>query len=810
MNSITSIESKRFEIREPIRSFLTTVKEYFGYDACALYLISDRDTMHKTEKEEEFDKRFSNGSLLIECSDEEIEGNGKPPGPIFVKKVSIKFTGDKIDEKDESNNDIFKEKVGIVCFEEQVLSASEKEQIKDYSCYKKIKEEYVKNISRDKNINIKYNKNDTPYKILKFIGVDDSYDDGKKHKWTYDYKVRPNKYIVFDQSFFTQIPQIKDKKILYIENEGITAMVGRCDMCVHMDNDQIYKIVGPKVRLKKDDTEREIHPVCSELLAIPIYKGSEIKGVVRLDIYDKPKNKKDDKNENENYKTIKEFMDYKKAKDGSDIGIKLINTNEMSDKEKKIAEEMNRKIQAILDLIHVVQKLCLQVIEVSSDITKKDAYDDLFQGKTMIDAILRIEEKANIENTSNKKIYELTKHLFFVFQRHTYVGYEEIMARTMLYIKDVFKSVGLEKYYDLTERKLFDFRDHENLMLYSTEKYRDHFMHQFHVFVMGYIFINAIGIGKIKKRINERLQNVDEYQEIEIDDEGVLRIWILISLFHDIAYIFQQYDKTMQKFISDNLLADIPVYIDWGNILSSKKNKVSYIDSISELTRFFTSQDELKQTSKTELLKNYIQAIEDNQDHGVLSAILLINLFNKTIEGNYIGNHEIKSKRIVEIYLAALAISMHNSCIYKTLKEDANIGYISFESFPLEFLLMYCDTAQEWGRKKEVDKVFYDAPVLESIIVDIVNEKESNEKTNATNDNAQNKTDVKKSKIMCKLKYNGLNHPNEEKLNSFFLEKLSKFCSSTISFGVQYAYKTSKKRKTRFYFSCDGDEKSEK
>ena len=69
MKKITAIEKKRFEIREPIRSFLATVKNYFGYDACALYLISVEETMHKNEKVEEFKKRFSDGKLSIEYSD---------------------------------------------------------------------------------------------------------------------------------------------------------------------------------------------------------------------------------------------------------------------------------------------------------------------------------------------------------------------------------------------------------------------------------------------------------------------------------------------------------------------------------------------------------------------------------------------------------------------------------------------------------------------------------------------------------------------------------------------------------------------
>ena len=457
MKKITAIEKKRFEIREPIRSFLATVKNYFGYDACALYLISVEETMHKNEKVEEFKKRFSDGKLSIEYSDKiENKKDCKENKDSTLQKAELKFNGKKKQNIREGVKGDEKEyeEVSIKLFN---VNIKDKNSVCDH----------------ESNYEIPHNINDTPYKILKFIGVDDSYisnNENKQH-WTYDYEKRPNKYIVFDDSFFKHMPEIANKNILYIENEGITAMVARCNIIIYMNSDQIYKTIGPKVRLSKDDTEIGIHPKCSELLAIPIYNDSnEIMGVIRLDNYVAKKR-------NDKYCEIKALMD---KNDPDDIVIK--------DKE---------------ELFGVIKRLCLQVIMVSKSITKNDSYEKLFQGKTIIDAITQIEDTVlRCDIKGNNSIYKLTKHLFFVFQRHTYVGYEDIMMRTMFYIKDVFKSVDMEKYYDLTEKKLFDFMDHEKLMLYSTEKYRDHFMHQFHVFVMGYIIINAIGIGNITTIIN--------------------------------------------------------------------------------------------------------------------------------------------------------------------------------------------------------------------------------------------------------------------------------------------------------------------
>jgi hypothetical protein len=46
---------------------------------------------------------------------------------------------------------------------------------------------------------------------------------------------------------------------------------------------------------------------------------------------------------------------------------------------------------------------------------------------------------------------------------------------------------------------------------------------------------------------------------------------------------------------------------------------------------------------------------------------------------------------------AALAISFHNKAVYETLTEGSK-RRVSFESFPIAFLLAFCDTAQSFGR----------------------------------------------------------------------------------------------------------------
>ena len=344
------------------------------------------------------------------------------------------------------------------------------------------------------------------YDILKFIGVDDYYKDDKgfaANHWSYDYKNRPHKYIV-----------IKKCDCTYIYGEGITGLTARSKKMQHLIGNKIDRCPS---RSGEEDTERNIHPKCVELISIPIINkdidtGEEfIRGVVRLDVYDVP------------------GRDEKRLKYDSYFG---------------------KKNGGIKELNSIINDLSLQLEKISSKDAEEKSYNKLFQGIEIIKAIKTIgeiigssEKKSNSDVASvnvddekdrekdynglpdvdrNKEIYDLTRHLFFVFQRYTYIGYDEIMERVLYYIKDVFDCLNMSDYYKITEERLLKFRDHEQLMLYSTDKYRDHFMHQFHVFVLGYIFLNFIGIDVVKDRINNRLEKTLSYDKVKIDEEGLI------------------------------------------------------------------------------------------------------------------------------------------------------------------------------------------------------------------------------------------------------------------------------------------------
>lgn len=628
MGDSSDKKENRFELREPLRSFLTSIKSYSSADACVFYLVSNKE-MDIDEKEDEFKKKFPNGIELNNCD--------------------IK----------------------------------------------------VNDTSR--------------YKVLKFIGVDDIKEKNgvKGNLWKFDYKYRPNKYIMLD--CINQQP---------IPGEGITGMTARCKNIFCGDEKWINEHIARKIAhgsTAQDDTARQVHPPCKRLIAIPILdEQKNTLGVIRLDIYDESK--------------------------------------EFSEDFKKLTEE---KLHS--DLHKFINILCRTLVQISNRDAEAKSYKALYKGEKLLEGIKIAEKNCRINDDD---VFELLRHLFFVFQRHTYIGFDDIIKRVLYFIEDLCSTTILP-YFPIIKKDLEAFRDHENLLLYDIEQYRDHFMHQFHIFVLGYIILNFIGIDKITEQINKKLSRTLKYKDIIISSTNVLRAWVLISFFHDITYIIQEYNTGIREFLGNQLKVDFPIYINWNHILS---DRFGYANHLKNLCDIFTSTEEQTLTNQQELLGRYFQSIEFNQDHGVFSSLLLMEQLIPHIENELqigkINEHDAKLAE-VEIYLAALAISIHNPYIFIPLKEGVN-PKLSFESFPLEFLLVYCDTAQEWGRKKRINGSVFDGPILKGI--DLIESPSSSQKT-----------------IICNLKYT-TSPPPEDKIKKIVGEKTGSFYSRNHLFLIKYEF----------------------
>lgn len=595
--------------------------------------------------------------------------------------------------------------------EDDIVMKYTKENV-DNLTFKHIKLDDYLNKSKNMSRNTEY------YDVLRFIGVSED----KKSRWKIEYKTRPDKYIVFNHQPL--------KNAGCIIGEGATCIAVRRGKPIYFDNR--IKMLTHLSRINRvgDDLRREIHNQCQKMLALPLIDGNETKGVIRFDIYDQKRN------------FDEKFIEYY-----------FSNLQE------------NRVLFAFQDIIR-------SIIDDSTQDAEEKSYKKIYRGIELLDSLKSLEiSVGNVEDefdNLNYQVYtELLLHLFFVFKRHTYIGEDEIMKRVVYFADDLAKTIKLPNGLSFSEI-LKPFKRHEDLMLYESKQYRDHFMHQFHVFVVGYIILNHFKFDKIAESITKRLKTIHKYESIKITPANVLRIWVLAAFFHDICYLFERFETGIADFLKSMLNVNIPVRVDWSRILCKgfENSEVSnpkdsegskYASYLHNIILLFKSIDIKKRTNRIESFGAYIQAILEKNDHAIFSALYLIELYEN------LPDNQKDTITEVEFYLAALAIAIHNG-IYKHLMMGEKFQ-LSFESFPLEFLLIYCDLVQEWGRTVKTNEGFdaTNSPILEKLII---NDK----------------------KVLCILFYPTSIHPSKEELKNYTKDIKAHLCSKC-RFGVMYKFK---------------------
>jgi hypothetical protein len=518
---------------------------------------------------------------------------------------------------------------------------------------------------------------DQDVKILKFIDI--SQKDGKTF-WTYDYRKRPRKYVIFKNYG-------ADKKIYA---EGLTAYIYRSKETKICNSRKDINLHRSSANL---NYKYHVKPMSDMTIGFPLIEeiinknGDKIKSVIGVLTV-------------ENY-TAKEYtytLDSEEVKEASvylPLLVRLINSSKI-----QFSENSYQKLFGGIGLLDLLKRINPTKEKSSKDNPKinEKIYPETVELINLANKINYSKEKPSKEKppkelselkpTINEKIYTDTLHLFYVLKRKEYIGYEEILDRVTEYANDISKHLGLTTESEPFTKFLDKFKKHEELLLYGLNDYRDHFMHQFHVFVSGYIIINLIGIEYFQSKIQEsmKLALKEAGQNLVISECNVLRIWFLVSFYHDHAYIFEKIDSELEKFFTEVLGHDFSVKFNWEQLLRKESNFPKYL---TDLQKFFVNTQGT--TNPDTLIRNYLDSIINTHDHGVLSALLLINY--------YLDDEE---ERIYECLYAALAISFHNKPIYENLMEGS-MRRISFESFPIAFLLSYCDTAQSFGRlgKKE-------------------------------------------------------------------------------------------------------------
>lgn len=264
-------------------------------------------------------------------------------------------------------------------------------------------------------------------------------------------------------------------------------------------------------------------------------------------------------------------------------------------------------------------------------------------------------------------------------------------------IKELWLDVGKVKYPEI-QRRL------EDILLRSTE-YRDHFLHQFQVFLLGACIIDKLYANeKCIKEFRKRYKCPIE------------KAWVFASTYHDFNYSIQQYDIWIEDFWKLALNVS-----ETAKELSSLRLDAAFIRE-----NYLLKTEEICKSLQISMdntdMNFFYEQVVKRRNHGLLSALSLLKLF------------ENKRSQVLDhsaLVQAAVAIAIHDFDVWRALlggkggqddpwycnfAQKKYLRNLQFSKDPLPFLLIFCDTVQEWGR---VGKNYKKSePLLEDIAID--------------------------------------------------------------------------------------------
>ena len=228
-------------------------------------------------------------------------------------------------------------------------------------------------------------------------------------------------------------------------------------------------------------------------------------------------------------------------------------------------------------------------------------------------------------------------------------------------------------YHDgISDHILEDFEFFNDKILSDIPQYRDHFIHQFVVYLIG-----AVIIGSISEDFTEYFEGsypeaVKRYSDLDPFTKRKLieRAWLITALFHDVAYPLETanlwFQRIVGKFLRGPTLG--------GNSLVRLEGVLfapDYINRFDQLAAFHAKYFEKKKAC--ELRARMMEVLVGDKfdaglDHGLMGALLLL------------GDDSID---IDELLPCASAIALHNRLVLSPC-----MNKVRLEEHPLAFY--YC------------------------------------------------------------------------------------------------------------------------
>lgn len=219
-----------------------------------------------------------------------------------------------------------------------------------------------------------------------------------------------------------------------------------------------------------------------------------------------------------------------------------------------------------------------------------------------------------------------------------------------------------------------------NIVPKRGKPYRDHYLHQFQVFLLGLYIID-----NLRSRF---------YTDID-------KQWLITASFHDMAYPIELYDTWAKKFFNKSLGIPEMGALDIRSFFVDKSLLVRLGFIINTLCKkhFRDDRDDLRGNwlhEEKDLVMFFHEKITQVKHHCILSSMYLLK------------EAQLCPPEFLESLFApsALAIAIHHPLVmfnkgdkaFQKLRKVRQLKSLKFDRDQLSFLLMFCDCAQEWGR----------------------------------------------------------------------------------------------------------------
>lgn len=212
-------------------------------------------------------------------------------------------------------------------------------------------------------------------------------------------------------------------------------------------------------------------------------------------------------------------------------------------------------------------------------------------------------------------------------------------------------------------------------------EYRDHFLHEFQVFLLGALII-------------DRLYDTPPIRSFEKLSGSTLEdAWLAASTYHDFNYPVEKCEGWMKELFKQflHIKNGVPVSLNLEGVVV-RDDFLSKMKDICATINY--NMDDC-------IVRFVFEKAVLERNHAALATLSFLNKFE--------NNSWLTTPATNQ---AALAIFLHEESIWKsfcgrrdctrswevTLSKKRIMANLTFDSLPLAFLLAYCDTAQEWGR----------------------------------------------------------------------------------------------------------------